>query len=362
MTQKRKVVVIDSGIDRSDQLLEDINIEDLYYENGELKQNYEGKVNSHGTEIIKVLLREDPDIEIISIRTLNEDNKCLLSDIINAIKYCISIKADIINLSLGSCSAAAKRIDILRQVCEEASEKGIFIFAADHNVPNMKSYPANFDCVVGVTTSDELQDICHVRYKERVIEFSDNMVYIPDSSKCTIRRGNSYLCPLIVGLFCNFISKQKISNSDAAAQGFMDFLENLSMNHNATKVFFNKYEMKENYALQGKKILFFADDMDINNMRLYGMYKEIGDVNLCFDHIIDESIEKVDDYISEADVFFFGALSNQFINNNQDYLDKLVGVLEKQGKMTITVFPFISTYRRICITVNNNFQIRSIYK
>jgi len=360
MIQKKKVAVIDSGIDRTDQLFKDKDIEDLYFENGQLKQHYEGRINAHGTEIIKVLLREDPNLEIVSVRTLNEDNKCLLSDIINAIKYCIDINVDVINLSLGSCSATAKRIELLKQVCAEAEEKGIVIFAADHNIPNMKSYPANFDHVIGVTTSDTLHDICHIRYKDRIVEFSDNTVYIPDSSRCIIRRGNSYLCPLLVGLFCSFTEDSEIN--DAVIRKFMDFLEDFSLNQNASKVFFNKYEVNESYALQDKKMLFFADDMDINNMRLYGMYNEVSEVELSFDNIMGKPLREAESYIRNADIFFFGAMSNQFINENQEYLAELIAILGKYEKMVITVFPIISTYLRICLTAENNFQIRSIYK
>lgn len=360
MTQKKTIAVIDSGIDRTDQLLKDIQIEELYFENGQLKQHYEGRINAHGTEIIKVLLREEPNLKIISVRTLNEDNKCLLSDIINAIKYCIDINVDIINLSLGSCSATAKRIELLRRVCAEAEEKGIVIFAADHNISNMKSYPANFDHVIGVTTSDALHDICNIRYKDRIVEFSDNTVYIPDNSRCTIRRGNSYLCPLLVGLFCSFTGDRKIN--DSAIRKFMDFLGDFSLNQNASKVFFNKYEANESYALQDKKMLFFTDDMDINNMRLYGMYNAVSKVELCFDNIVGKPLKEAEKCIKDTDVFFFGAMSNQFINENREYLADLIDILRKYEKTVITVFPITSTYKRICLTAENNFQIRSIYK
>lgn|GEM_PF-1637994 len=360
MNQKKIIAVIDSGVDRKDLLLKNAKIEDLYYEDGELKEQFTGRLNMHGTEIIKVLLREYPEMRVISIRTLNEDNKCMLSDIIRVIQYCIEINVDIINLSLGSCTATAKKIDILRQVCEEAIEKGIVIFAADPNLPNMKSYPANFERVIGITTSDELKDICHIRYGDRIVEFSDSMVYIPDSTKCTIRRGNSYLCPLIVGLFCNFMGTRNID--EEAVQEFMNFLQCFSHQQNASKIFFDKYKKEENDVLKNKKLLFFADNMDINNMRLYGMYKEICDVKCCFDDIFESESEEIIEYTKTADAFFFGALSNKFINENQAYLDRLISILESQSKMVITVFPIIDTYRRISLTAKKNFQLKSIYK
>ena len=102
--RKITVAVIDSGVDKSDLYFEEKDIEDLYYENQEFKACYAGKINPHGTEIIKVLLKEAPDIRILSIRILQEDNRCMLSAVIKAMDFCIDQKVDVINLSLGSCS------------------------------------------------------------------------------------------------------------------------------------------------------------------------------------------------------------------------------------------------------------------
>lgn len=360
MKQKKTIAVIDSGVDMNDPLLKNVSIDDLYYDEGELKHHFTGTLNMHGTEIIKVLLKECSDIDIISIRTLRENNKCMMSDIINAIYYCINARVDIINLSLGSCSAIAKRIDMLREACEKAVENGIVIFAADHNIPDMKSYPANFDCVIGVTTSDSLEDICHLYYKDRIIEFSDNFVHIPDRRNSIIRRGNSYLCPMITGLFCSFAGEKKVS--EKIIQEFMDFIETLSKQQNASKVFFDKNSSYDRYLMNGKKILFFADDMDINNMRLYNMYRDTCDVKLCFNDLYDATDEFIDEYINDAEAFFFGTLSSQFLQEKHNFVEQIISVLEKRSFLTISVLPIIDTYRRICMTQKSDFQLKSIYK
>ena len=59
------VAVIDSGVNKMDGMLQEQDIEDIYYEDQEFKTCYVGKLNPHGTEIIKVLLKEAPDIKIL---------------------------------------------------------------------------------------------------------------------------------------------------------------------------------------------------------------------------------------------------------------------------------------------------------
>lgn len=128
------VAVIDSGVNKMDGMLQEQDIEDIYYEDQEFKTCYVGKLNPHGTEIIKVLLKEAPDIKILSVRTLQADNRCMLSAIIHALEFCIEQKVDVINLSLGSCGSTSSRLRELQQVCERATQRGIVIFAADNNI------------------------------------------------------------------------------------------------------------------------------------------------------------------------------------------------------------------------------------
>lgn len=326
MKKKMVVAVIDSGVNKMDGMLQEQDIEDIYYEDQEFKTCYVGKLNPHGTEIIKVLLKEAPDIKILSVRTLQADNRCMLSAIIHALEFCIEQKVDVINLSLGSCGSTSSRLKELQQVCERAIQRGIVIFAADNNISGKKSYPANFENVIGVVAPENQKEFCKVSYKSRVIEFSDNYVYVPDKMRCIIRRGNSYLCPFLAGLFCRFVNGNDAEDM-RSIDSFFDFLEKFSDTKNISKIFFDKNDEKERYSLQGKKVLFFADDMDYNNLQMYHMYQEICDIRQCFNRFIQTSFEEMEKLLTGIDVFFIGALSNQFINHNQQYLMRLLDIL-----------------------------------
>jgi subtilisin family serine protease len=162
MKKKMVVAVIDSGVNKMDGMLQEQDIEDIYYEDQEFKTCYVGKLNPHGTEIIKVLLKEAPDIKILSVRTLQADNRCMLSAIIHALEFCIEQKVDVINLSLGSCGSTSSRLKELQQVCERAIQRGIVIFAADNNISGKKSYPANFENVIGVVAPENQKEFCSI--------------------------------------------------------------------------------------------------------------------------------------------------------------------------------------------------------
>ena len=248
MKKKMVVAVIDSGVNKMDGMLQEQDIEDIYYEDQEFKTCYVGKLNPHGTEIIKVLLKEAPDIKILSVRTLQADNRCMLSAIIHALEFCIEQKVDVINLSLGSCGSTSSRLRELQQVCERATQRGIVIFAADNNISGKKSYPANFENVIGVVAPENQKEFCKVSYKRRVIEFSDNYVYVPDEMRCIIRRGNSYLCPFLAGLFCRFVNGNDAEDA-RSIDSFLDFLERFSDTKNISKIFFDKNDEKERYSL-----------------------------------------------------------------------------------------------------------------
>lgn len=356
---KRKVAVIDSGINATDPLLMGKKIKNLCYEEGEFRNWYICTKNMHGTEVVKVLFHEAPDIELLSVRVLQEDNRCMISAVLKAIRFCIDSKVDIINLSLGCCSYGSSRIQEMKALCDEAERKGIAVFAADHNVPGHVAYPANFDNVVGVNTPEGLENYFQVKFKDKLISFSENLVFIPDNTQCVIRKGNSFLCPFLVGLFCRFLGDKAINV--LIIEQFINFLSRLSKKENIERIFFDRKKVQEMNLLNGKRLLYFADDWDFNNQQIFNTYKQIADVRWCFKEIYGQEPDIIEKKLLEADIFFFGALSNEFIYNNEDYLQWLIEYISKKVNV-IMVFPLISTFRRIQLSEENGNYLKSFYK
>lgn len=356
---KRKVGVIDSGVDRNDPLLHGKEIENLYYTEGEFQNCYISS-NMHGTEVVKVLLHEAPDIELLSVRVLKEDNRCMISSVLQAIRYCIAQRVDIINLSLGCCSAGSRHLTEMKELCDEAQRKGIAVFAANHNMPGMVAYPAYFDNVIGVNTQDGLEQYCQVSFQNKLVNFSENMVFIPDDMHCVIRKGNSYLCPFIVGLFCQYAGNKPINTM--LIEKFMQFLAEFSEIRNIQRIFFEKSKMQELESLNGKRILYFADEWDYNNQQIFHIYEERAEVYWCFQELYRKDLKQVKDLLSTADVFFIGALGNEFMFHNEDYLQELIGYLAKKGIEILMVFPILNTFGRIHLAEEWGGSIKCFYK
>lgn len=356
---KLKVAIIDSGVNRKDSLLKDKEIESLYYAEGKF-QNCLISSTMHGTEVVKVLLHEAPDIGLLSIRVLQEDNRCMISAVLKALRYCIDNEVQAINLSLGSCSAGSRRLEEMKKLCDEAEEKGIAVFAANHNIPGRVSYPANFSNVIGVHTSEELKHYCSVSYKDKMVEFSENMVFIPDDSHCVIRKGNSYLCPFIVGLFCQYVNGHTITSK--LIDGFMQFLMEFGREQNIHKIFFDKSQMRELHELDGKKILYFADEWDYNNQHIFQIYEKHTAISWCFREIYKRDIQQIEEIFQNVDVFFVGALSNEFMYDNAQYLQQLIEFVAKKGMEILMVFPILNTFERMRLADELGSNIKSFYK
>lgn len=356
---KRKVGIIDSGVDRNDPLLQGKEIENLYYTEGKFQNCYISG-NMHGTEVVKVLLHEAPDIELLSVRVLKEDNRCMISAVLQAIRYCIAQEVDIINLSLGCCSAGSRHLREMKELCDEAQQKGIAVFAANHNKPGMIAYPAYFDNVIGVNTPEGMDHYCQVSFQDKLVHFSENMVFIPDDVHCVIRKGNSYLCPFIVGLFCQFAKDQAIGTR--LIEAFMEFLTEFSAPQNIRKIFFEKSKMQELEAFHGSRILYFADEWDFNNQQIFHIFEDRADVFWCFPEIYRKDFELLTEILDNADVFFIGALSNEFMFRNEEYLHRLIGCLAKKGIEIVMVFPILNTFGRIHLAEKWGGNIKCFYK
>ena len=178
------IAVIDSGIDQSDVMLRGIQIKSKTVE---LHHK-----NKHGTNIVKIIVRDNLIEQFISIQILDENNKGQLNLLIEAIEYCIENNVDVINLSLGLVSISCSRLDLLYNTIKKAIDKNIIIFAAENNRQNnTTSYPAAFKEVYSVSYAESN---CSFIFREesKEIVFNRRTVYMPNKSESKIVCGNSY--------------------------------------------------------------------------------------------------------------------------------------------------------------------------
>lgn len=111
--------------------------------------------NGHGTHVAGIIGALDnkigmigvaPKSELYALKALDKDGTGYVSDVINAINWCIDNKMDIINLSMG----INEDIFYLKDAVDRAAAAGIVVVAAAGNeAKNNVSYPARYPSVIG---------------------------------------------------------------------------------------------------------------------------------------------------------------------------------------------------------------------
>ncbi len=151
-----KVAVIDSGIDNHDDLDTAgwVDFSDTVY-------GFKPTDNcGHGSAVAGVIYARvsgfgivgiASDADVYSVKVLDEDNRAMVSSVIQAIEWCIQNDMDIINMSFGMNESSAA----LKYAIDRAEETGILMIAAAGNSGGALQYPAAYENVIGVGAVDE---------------------------------------------------------------------------------------------------------------------------------------------------------------------------------------------------------------
>lgn len=103
----------------------------------------------------------NPTAKIVPVKVLNDDGSGSISDLINAIEWCISNNIKVVNMSLGSQAYHPQ----LETICQKAYNKGIILIAAAGNNHRAVArtietdFPAIFDSVLSVGAVDKVRRI-----------------------------------------------------------------------------------------------------------------------------------------------------------------------------------------------------------
>lgn len=109
----------------------------------------------HGTIIYSIISKHVNSDKIYIIKLSQKKDDCDDSILIAALEYIKNnVKCKIINISLGV--KTGENIKRLYELCNEISSKGIIIVSAFDN-EGCHSYPASFDCVIGVDNKHDLK-------------------------------------------------------------------------------------------------------------------------------------------------------------------------------------------------------------
>lgn len=199
-----KIAVIDTMIDLNcTQLnLSAIEVDNRFCND---QDNYTSYPKGHGTAVCGIIQKYAPDAKIVLFPVSSSNDSSTLVKILNYIYERRICK--IINLSLGFFGVGKKTTE-LHTVCQKLYSVGILIVSAYDN-QGLMSYPACFDEVIGVDTSENVKGnnfiwvegspiniICSAQ-KKRVLWESGNKVYV---------KGNSFSVPYISSIIVEMLS------------------------------------------------------------------------------------------------------------------------------------------------------------
>lgn len=152
-----KVGIIDTGVQQSHPDLQD-NIKSIQ---GVMDNEKVNDDNGHGTHVAGIIAALDnnigvvgvaPDVQIYSVKTFDHNGRGRVSDIIDALNWCVENQVNIVNMSFG---ISMKSIALERAV-RAANNRNIILVAASGNSGGKDSvlYPAKYSEVIAVAASD----------------------------------------------------------------------------------------------------------------------------------------------------------------------------------------------------------------
>lgn len=157
-----RVMVIDDGVNEGfigiDSLFVNIEIDnDLM-----IKQRigYDKFIDSHGSICSKIILNYYPELELGSIKILDDIEKTsVVEKLLIALRYCLTLEINVIHLSLGTQNI--EYFQSLYYVISVLSRKGIIIVCACNQNDEL-SLPSFFPNVIGVGTD-------HIMYGNQLL-------------------------------------------------------------------------------------------------------------------------------------------------------------------------------------------------
>lgn len=122
------IALIDTGVSANNNVTNRVSVID---------ESFEG--NGHGNEMLKSILEQNPNANVLSIRAIDDNGHGNISGIVAAIEYALNQGAEIINLSISS------RTTILNSVLESEIKKAVnsgvaVIAAAGNDGDDVKDY------------------------------------------------------------------------------------------------------------------------------------------------------------------------------------------------------------------------------
>lgn len=175
----------------------------------------QGKTNGHGMVCASILLKYAPEIELISIKALEEDGTCDVENIYTALEWCLDKDVMIISLSLGT--VWQQDYFLLQGVIHRLTDAGVFVAAAVNN-RGIFSSPACISGVIPVAAGENQVD-SNVDFgflpPVGTVVYASGRHILRWGNECMITPvSNSYAVPSAVAYLVHLLKKNPITPYD----------------------------------------------------------------------------------------------------------------------------------------------------
>lgn len=204
-SQKVKVAVLDSGVD----IVQGIDLAgtvNLVPEEKEISPMFLD-LTGHGTGIASIIAGTDeggvqgvnPNVDLYSVKVLDEENKAPLSRVIEGIYWCIENDINIINMSFGTSTYSRA----LEKAVQDAYNANILIVGAAGNDGGDVEYPAAFEEVMAVAatnTRSEISDFSNIGEELEVAAPGEKVKATGFFGGTIVTHGTSIAVPFVTGV------------------------------------------------------------------------------------------------------------------------------------------------------------------
>lgn len=316
----------------------------------------------HGTIIYSIIAQQVDAhrIYVIKLCECLEDYSAL--GLIEALKYVKqNVKCKIINVSLGL--KTSDDLNELYDICSEISELGVIIISAFDN-EGCYSYPAAFDCVIGVDGKKDIYNIAEFDYVENSpinILAKGNLQRIKmQDGRILLIGGASIACAHITSFLINIINDTMNRHSAL-----------LYLKSKARYIYCSKKSKQENnryfkvkkaavfpFTKEAQAFLRFSDRISFKIQGYYDIRRsgKVGrSLNSYYEkekslaHIMD--IEQID--FSDIDTLILGYLDELNFLSNRDYRKELVA---KAVNAKVNIFSFDPLDQYINLLIESNVK------
>ncbi len=200
------VVIIDSGLKQNNSVISGICIE----KSGErfrFSSDFEDEIG-HGTIIYSLINKHVEANKIYIVKLSNHSDDFDDSFLVAALEYILqNVRCKVINVSLGVKVSA--NIQKFHHICQEITAKGSVIVSAFDN-EGCYSYPAAFDCVIGVDSKMDFKLASEFDFVENspvnvLAKGSLQRVTMP-KGKIVLVDGTSIACAHITSILANALA------------------------------------------------------------------------------------------------------------------------------------------------------------